>query len=296
MSRPWYSRMQLSPSLLVDQAHLHFNDMTPPTTGIMAAAEHMSRSGSDGSHGSAEVPKQKRKGTRSVASLTPQQLARKRANDREAQRAIRQRTKEHIERLEKEVAALKASQKHGVYAALVERNRQLEAELARLRAASGYGYQSTAANFHTSPFDESTLTGASPRSSPYPGTPFDGMVEDLTPTAPFIGMDSTPMYVAHSNASSPASSSNQDEFAPYMTPALGPSMAMGAITQQGGQVQYRGDFDEGDTETMYSGVSQQHYRHPPPAQPPTKQQQSANWSYHNQSYYGSSNSPLHTTA
>lgn len=46
-------------------------------------------------------------GTRSVSTLTPAQLARKRANDREAQRAIRARTKEHIERLERELEQYK---------------------------------------------------------------------------------------------------------------------------------------------------------------------------------------------
>ena len=45
-------------------------------------------------------PKTKRK------SLSDAQLARKRANDREAQRIIRQRTREHIENLERQVAEL----------------------------------------------------------------------------------------------------------------------------------------------------------------------------------------------
>ena len=42
-----------------------------------------------------------RAGTRSVSSLSAAQLERKRANDRDAQRAIRQRTKDHIDSLEK---------------------------------------------------------------------------------------------------------------------------------------------------------------------------------------------------
>lgn len=41
-------------------------------------------------------------GSRSVSNLTPSQLERKRANDREAQRNIRLRTKETIERLTRE--------------------------------------------------------------------------------------------------------------------------------------------------------------------------------------------------
>ncbi|QSZ36672.1 hypothetical protein DSL72_006553 [Monilinia vaccinii-corymbosi] len=47
-----------------------------------------------------------RAGTRSVSTLSPAQLARKRANDREAQRNIRLRTKEHIERLEARIEEL----------------------------------------------------------------------------------------------------------------------------------------------------------------------------------------------
>lgn len=48
--------------------------------------------------------------SRGVANLTPDQLAKKRANDRQAQRAIRERTKTHIEALEQQVKDL-ASQK-----------------------------------------------------------------------------------------------------------------------------------------------------------------------------------------
>ncbi|KAJ0426632.1 hypothetical protein BJY00DRAFT_93425 [Aspergillus carlsbadensis] len=47
---------------------------------------------------------------RGVANLTPDQLAKKRANDRQAQRAIRERTKAHIETLEQRVREL-SSQK-----------------------------------------------------------------------------------------------------------------------------------------------------------------------------------------
>jgi len=49
-------------------------------------------------------------GSRGVANLTPEQLAKKRANDREAQRAIRERTKGQIETLEKRIEALTAQQ------------------------------------------------------------------------------------------------------------------------------------------------------------------------------------------
>jgi len=80
-----------------------------------------------------------RAGTRSVSTLSAVQLERKRANDREAQRAIRQRTKENTERLEKRVTDLEhelASVGAGpgtATAALHERIRQQEAEIQMLR-------------------------------------------------------------------------------------------------------------------------------------------------------------------
>lgn len=47
---------------------------------------------------------------RGVANLTPEQLARKRANDREAQRAIRERTRNTIEHLEARIKELESQQ------------------------------------------------------------------------------------------------------------------------------------------------------------------------------------------
>lgn len=62
----------------------------------------------------ASVGKKRKSSTscRGVANLTPEQLAKKRANDREAQRAIRQRTKAQIEALEKQVEELTSQQPH----------------------------------------------------------------------------------------------------------------------------------------------------------------------------------------
>ena len=48
--------------------------------------------------------------SRGVANLTPEQLARKRANDREAQRAIRERTKNQIDRLNARIQELESQQ------------------------------------------------------------------------------------------------------------------------------------------------------------------------------------------
>ncbi|KAL4941736.1 hypothetical protein BDV06DRAFT_175373 [Aspergillus oleicola] len=88
--------------------------------------------------------KETRAGTRRVTSLSAEQLERKRANDREAQRTIRQRTKEHIERLELQVAELRA--KGDKFDEVVRRNALLETEIRALRhqltmAAGSTGYQ-----------------------------------------------------------------------------------------------------------------------------------------------------------
>jgi hypothetical protein len=77
-----------------------------------------------------------RAGTRSVSTLTAAQLERKRANDREAQRAIRQRTKDHIETLQRQVADLTAQLEQNASPKLIElmrRNEGLEQENAVLR-------------------------------------------------------------------------------------------------------------------------------------------------------------------
>ena len=83
-------------------------------------------------------------GTRSVSTLTPSQLARKRANDREAQRAIRARTKEHIERLELELEELKSKQSRDqTVQELLRRNKALEDELNRLKENMGVSMTSS---------------------------------------------------------------------------------------------------------------------------------------------------------
>lgn len=66
-------------------------------------------------------------GSRTVSSLTPAQLERKRSNDRRAQRAIRERTKRRMEDYQNVVA-----QKDDMIMALSRRVQCLEEELARL--------------------------------------------------------------------------------------------------------------------------------------------------------------------
>ncbi|KAK6434186.1 hypothetical protein LTR95_009626 [Oleoguttula sp. CCFEE 5521] len=76
-----------------------------------------------------------RAGTRSVSTLSTAQLERKRANDREAQRAIRQRTKDHIDGLERNITELRQSHdaSEQVVAVIRQRNRELEEENSYLR-------------------------------------------------------------------------------------------------------------------------------------------------------------------
>lgn len=75
-----------------------------------------------------------RAGTRSVATLTPEQLARKRANDREAQRNIRQRTRNHIESLEQRIRDLSGDRQDVRNVEEIQRrNEELEEELKRLK-------------------------------------------------------------------------------------------------------------------------------------------------------------------
>ncbi|KAI0999382.1 hypothetical protein K3495_g8812 [Podosphaera aphanis] len=84
-------------------------------------------------------PKKKgaRGGKRSVTHLSKAQLARKRANDREAQRNIRQRTKEHIGNLERKVKELEQNGRSSSMERVLKRNQELEVEVEKLRAQLG---------------------------------------------------------------------------------------------------------------------------------------------------------------
>lgn len=68
-------------------------------------------------------------GSRGVANLTPEQLAKKRANDREAQRAIRERTKHTIENLENKIKELTSQQPYQELQAVLRKKEAVEQEL-----------------------------------------------------------------------------------------------------------------------------------------------------------------------
>lgn len=66
--------------------------------------------------------------SRGVANLTPEQLSKKRANDREAQRAIRERTKAQIEALERRVVELTSQQPFQDLQAALKQTQAIQAE------------------------------------------------------------------------------------------------------------------------------------------------------------------------
>lgn len=71
--------------------------------------------------------------SRGVASLTPEQLAKKRANDREAQRAIRERTKNQIENLEARIRELSSAQPFKELQHALKQKEAVEAENADIK-------------------------------------------------------------------------------------------------------------------------------------------------------------------
>ncbi|SMQ49823.1 unnamed protein product [Zymoseptoria tritici ST99CH_3D7] len=106
-------------------------DSKPHSQGYVSAGSDTRKSSSSGGKKRAS-----RAGTRSVTTLSAAQLERKRANDREAQRAIRQRTKDHIDHLERSMNDLRGTQEaHEKIAHIAQqRNRELEDENAYLRS------------------------------------------------------------------------------------------------------------------------------------------------------------------
>jgi hypothetical protein len=66
--------------------------------------------------------------SRGVANLTPEQLERKRANDREAQRAIRERTKLQIDRLNARILELESTQPYHDLQAVIRQKEAVQQE------------------------------------------------------------------------------------------------------------------------------------------------------------------------
>lgn len=139
----------------------------------------MSSSGKDLGSSKKREP---RSGTRKVSSLSAEQLERKRANDREAQRSIRQRNKEHIEQLEGQVATLQSQitdlrTRSEPFDELIRRNTALDEENSRLRhqLAAITGRSGFAAAGETDPFRTGWRMGDAP-STVAPSIPSAGPI------------------------------------------------------------------------------------------------------------------------
>lgn len=72
-------------------------------------------------------------GSRGVANLTPEQLAKKRANDREAQRAIRERTRNEIDSLKRRIEELTNQKPYQELQAAIKAKEAVEAENAEIK-------------------------------------------------------------------------------------------------------------------------------------------------------------------
>lgn len=89
----------------------------------------------EGSGDGGQPSKKRRTGpnSRGVANLTPEQLARKRANDREAQRAIRERTKNQIDALNQRIRDLESQQPYSDLQVVLREKEAIQAENADIR-------------------------------------------------------------------------------------------------------------------------------------------------------------------
>ncbi|KAI1812564.1 hypothetical protein GGS20DRAFT_591594 [Poronia punctata] len=170
----------------------------------------------------------KRKGTRSVSTLTPAQLARKRANDREAQRAIRARTKEHIENLEREIDELRTQKSRDqTVQELLGRNRALEEEVRRLRESLGI----RAATAPGMPPYPTAYSGSNSQPSTYgQNTPEYPMLSDMPPYSNVpdttnVWTSSVPCSLP-STVSSPSSPGAPDDFGGNYFPTSAPGNVM----------------------------------------------------------------------
>ncbi|KZZ87675.1 bZIP transcription factor [Moelleriella libera RCEF 2490] len=234
-------------------------------------------------------PSSKRKGTRSVSTLTPSQLARKRANDREAQRAIRARTKEHIERLERELDDLRSTQSRDkTLQDLIRRNKALEDELRQLKETMGVSITSSPYSAPTA-YDDSCGSIPSPRMSPLPSGGAD-YIPDYNPTSqPYVPMPNCEAWASNlpSSVPSPSSSVNTDEYGPTSAyiPTSVPSNMMGA----GGMNIHDGKdvkIEYDDVQSIISAQGYMHHQSPQPQQLPQPQQQrTQNWNMYSGMYY-----------
>ncbi|KAL9007779.1 MAG: hypothetical protein Q9173_007023 [Seirophora scorigena] len=171
-----------------------------PTASPLPTSSAISQHASDGhshSPSPSAVSKKRRTpatiSTRGVANLTPEQLAKKRANDREAQRAIRERTKTQIERLEKKIEELSKQQPHQELQTVLEQKQRVENENVQIKKKLGAALSLLQPLLQAGPADNSPLSmpDASSAVTPYTLTsvphshPAPGAVSQLSDAADF---------------------------------------------------------------------------------------------------------------
>ena len=112
---------------------IHPNQLPPPTN--LSQAPVLPLIPQSHPRAGAQQPSNKKRrtsnagsGSRGVANLNPEQLAKKRANDREAQRAIRERTKGQIEGLERKIQQLTAQKPYQELQNAIRQKEIVEAE------------------------------------------------------------------------------------------------------------------------------------------------------------------------
>ncbi|KAH7120104.1 hypothetical protein B0J13DRAFT_680741 [Dactylonectria estremocensis] len=165
--------------------------------------------------------------TRRTSNLTPSQLARKRANDREAQRALRARNKDYVKTLERELEGLKS--RFQTLEELLRRKMALEDELLRLKEEIDLSVTSLTSSTREAVYDDNpnTSTGAirSPRASPSPPEDYGSLPDCSQQYVPLPNnceswANTVPVP---SNVSSPSSSANTDDYGAGYIPTSVPA-------------------------------------------------------------------------
>ena len=110
---------------------------TPLNNGLLNSGASTGAAGALDWKSSTSPPNSRKRkagiGSRGVANLTPEQLEKKRANDREAQRAIRERTKIQIETLEARIRELTSTQPYQEIQNILRQKELVELENADIK-------------------------------------------------------------------------------------------------------------------------------------------------------------------
>jgi TolA-binding protein len=169
--------------------------------------------------------RESRSGTRKVSTLSTEQLERKRANDREAQRSIRLRTKEHIEQLEAQVSAYQSQidemrLRTERFDEVMQRNTMLKDEVDRLKQQ----LSSLTGRPEFEPDNNEPM-------GPFPnGWSMEDPLNNASPSIPTTGTLLSPHFTATSNPRTPSAlsassrASHQHDWHQQYPPTRSPSV------------------------------------------------------------------------